>query len=72
MAANIIHWRGELEPESRLALFKELADYFRALVEYPAEVVEQLSDEQYVRDVVEVLFAPASYGNRTSSKIGLR
>jgi hypothetical protein len=48
--------RDELEPASRLVLFRELADHFRALVVYPAEVVEQLSDEQYVRGVVEVLF----------------
>ncbi|HEY4365496.1 MAG TPA: RDD family protein [Bryobacteraceae bacterium] len=49
--------RGELEPGARLTLFRELADYFRGVVAYPAEVVEQLSDEQYVRNVVEVLFA---------------
>jgi hypothetical protein len=48
--------RAELEPGPRLTLFRELADYFRGLVEYPAEAVEQLSDEQYVRNVVEVLF----------------
>jgi uncharacterized RDD family membrane protein YckC len=48
--------RDEIEPEARLALFGEMADYFRGLVEYPAEAVEQLSDEQYVRNVVEILF----------------
>ncbi|HTB14202.1 MAG TPA: RDD family protein [Bryobacteraceae bacterium] len=48
--------RDEIEPQARLALFGDLAGYFRGLVEYPAEVVEQLSDEQYVRNAVEVLF----------------
>jgi uncharacterized RDD family membrane protein YckC len=48
--------RGEIEPQARLALFGEMADHFRGLVEYPAEVVEQLSDEQYVRNVVEILY----------------
>jgi uncharacterized RDD family membrane protein YckC len=48
--------RDEIEPEARLALFGEMADYFRVLVEYPAEVAEQLGDEQYVRNVVEILF----------------
>jgi uncharacterized RDD family membrane protein YckC len=48
--------RDEIEPGARLALFGEMAEYFRGLVEYPAEVVEQLSDEQYVRNVLEVLF----------------
>jgi uncharacterized RDD family membrane protein YckC len=48
--------RGSMEPGSRLALFAELAGHFRELVPYPAEAVEQLSDEQYVRDVVEVCY----------------
>jgi uncharacterized RDD family membrane protein YckC len=48
--------RGEIDPQARLSLFGEMAEYFRALVVYPAEIVEQLSDEQYVRNVVEILF----------------
>src|ERR1035437_6542485 len=52
--------RDEIEPRARLELFGELAEDFRRLVEYPAEVVEQLSDEQYVRNVVEVLFRSRS------------
>lgn len=48
--------RDEIEPKARLKLFEEMARYFREVVEYPAEVVEQLSDEQYVRNVVEILF----------------
>jgi uncharacterized RDD family membrane protein YckC len=57
LAFEAVLRRGELEPSPRLTLFRELADYFRGLVQYPAEAVEQLSDEQYVRNVVEVLFA---------------
>jgi len=48
--------RDEIEPGARLKVFGELAEYFRGLVEYPPQVVEQLSDEQYVRNVVEILF----------------
>ncbi len=48
--------RDELEPEARLELLGEMAQYYKGLVEYPAEVVEQMSDEQYVRNVVEILF----------------
>lgn len=51
--------RDQLDPAARLALFAQLADYFRALVPYPPEIVEQLADEQYVRDVVELLYRPA-------------
>jgi hypothetical protein len=56
--------REEIEPEARLTLFGEMARHFRGVVEYPAEVVEQISDEQYVRDVVEILFG----GGRRSSR----
>jgi hypothetical protein len=52
--------RDEMEPEARLELFGEIARRFKGLVEYPAEVVEQLSDEQYVRNAVEILFRSAS------------
>jgi uncharacterized RDD family membrane protein YckC len=48
--------RNELEPGARLALFGELAAHFRALVPFPAEATEQLSDEQYVRNAVLVLY----------------
>jgi uncharacterized RDD family membrane protein YckC len=48
--------REALDPDSRLALFRDLSSHFKLLVTYPAEIVEQLSDEQYVRDVVEILY----------------
>jgi uncharacterized RDD family membrane protein YckC len=51
--------RDELEPAARLALFAELAAHFRALSPYPPEAVEQLSDEQYVRNVIEVCYKPS-------------
>jgi len=63
--------RDEIEPKARLALFGEMAGYFRGVVEYPAEVVEQLSDEQYVRNVVEVLFRAGKEGVR-SQESGVR
>lgn len=48
--------RESLEPSARLAVYRELTAYFRSLVEFPAEAVENLPDEQYVRNVVEILF----------------
>ena len=50
--------RDQFDAEARLELFAELAGYFRSLVEFPAEAAEQLSDEPYVRNVVEILFQP--------------
>jgi uncharacterized RDD family membrane protein YckC len=48
--------RDELDPSARLEVFAGLADYFRGLVTYPPEVIEQISDEQYTRNVVEILY----------------
>ncbi len=49
--------RDQFEPRARVELFAQLASYFRDFVEFPPEAVEQLSDEQYVRNVAEILFA---------------
>jgi uncharacterized RDD family membrane protein YckC len=51
--------RDELEPQARLQLFDGLAQHFRSLVEFPLEATEQLSGEQYVRNVVEILYRRA-------------
>ena len=48
--------REDFEPASRVELFSELGSHFRSLVTFPQEAVEGLSDEQYVRNVVDVVF----------------
>ena len=45
-----------LDPMERVALFLEIADHFRAKVPFPHEATDGLSDEQYVRNVVDVLY----------------
>jgi uncharacterized RDD family membrane protein YckC len=60
-AAVLIHAirrRGEIEPASRVPLFEELRTYLQRKVAFPAEVVEGVSAEQYVRNAVDVLFRP--------------
>ena len=57
--------RDKIQPAARLVLFREFGEYLRNVVPYPAEIVEQLPDEQYVRNMVDVLFQhnlPASPG----------
>jgi len=56
VALDALLRREELEDAARVELFRELAAVFRGLVEFPAEAVESLSDEQYVRNTVEILF----------------
>lgn len=48
--------RGELTPEARITLFSSLAETFRSYVALPEEVTLGLSDEQLVRNVVDILF----------------
>jgi hypothetical protein len=50
--------RDRLESRARLELFEELAAHFRALVVFPPEAYEGITAEQYVRNVVDVLFRP--------------
>lgn len=48
--------RDDFEPTARIELFAELAAYFRSLVVFPDEASEGISDEQYVRNVVDVVY----------------
>lgn len=60
IALDAVVRRNELEPKARLQLFEELANYFREMAEFPEEITIGLSDEQYVRNVVETLFRRAA------------
>ncbi|MEM6280102.1 MAG: RDD family protein [Verrucomicrobiota bacterium] len=59
LALDAVSRRNELEPENRLELFARIADHFREITEFPDEVTSGLSDEQYVRNVVDTLFRRA-------------
>jgi uncharacterized RDD family membrane protein YckC len=48
--------RDRFEDAARVRLFAELAGHFKGLTPIPAEAVEGVSDEQFVRNVVEVLY----------------
>ncbi len=48
--------RDELDEAARVKLFADLAAHFRALADAPPEVSEGVADEQFVRNVVDVLY----------------
>jgi uncharacterized RDD family membrane protein YckC len=48
--------RDEFEPTDRVNLFDDLAKHFRAKVEFPAEATDGIADEQYLRNVVDVIY----------------
>jgi uncharacterized RDD family membrane protein YckC len=61
-ALDAILRREELDAQPRLELFDHLARHFQNKVEFPAEALDGLSGEQYVRDVVQVLFEASAKG----------
>ena len=48
--------RDQLEAEARVRLFADLARHFQGLTSIPPEAVDGVSDEQFVRNVVDVLY----------------
>jgi uncharacterized RDD family membrane protein YckC len=50
--------RDELDAQARVELFEEIAAHFRSRVEFPSETSEGITDEQYVRNVVDILYRP--------------
>jgi uncharacterized RDD family membrane protein YckC len=54
--------RDEFDPAARVDLFSELASHFRAKVDFPAEATDGVADEQYIRNVVDVLYRTRAEG----------
>ena len=48
--------RDELEPLARIELFTQIAAHFKKIITFPQEVTDGITDEQFVRNVVDVLF----------------
>ena len=48
--------RDTLDPQARVALYQTVVDHFKTIVSFPTEATEGLSDEQYVRNLVDILF----------------
>lgn len=56
VALQAIIRRDSLLPDARVELFEDLAKHFKSLVEFPQEATDGVTDEQYVRNVVDVIF----------------
>ena len=48
--------RNELDPLSRVDLFSQIAAHFKKIIPFPEEVTGGITEEQLVRNVVDVLF----------------
>lgn len=56
VAAQALLRRAEFDPLARVELFAGLAAHFRIMVEFPPEATDGITDEQYLRNVVDVIY----------------
>ncbi len=69
LALQALLRRDDFDPSARLELFTELARHFRAKVTFPAESTDGISDEQFVRNVVDILFRSRLASQRLSAAV---
>lgn len=56
LALQALVRRDDFEPAARVKLFAEMAAHFKSLAHFPPEVLEAMPDEQFIRNVVDILF----------------
>lgn len=56
VALQAVLRRDQLDPDARTDLFAAIAEHIRRLADFPPQAVEGLSDEAYVRNVVDILY----------------
>jgi uncharacterized RDD family membrane protein YckC len=64
VAVQALLRRDEFDAVARVELFADLAAHFRAKADFPPEATDGITDEQYLRNVVDVI-----YRTRTDSRI---
>jgi uncharacterized RDD family membrane protein YckC len=67
IAMQAILRRDELDPLARVELFHDLAEHFRAKVEFPSEATDGITDEQYVRNVLDIVYRSRTGEQRTAA-----
>lgn len=60
LALEALNRREKLAPEARLQLYRDLAEAFRARCPFPETATLGLSDEQYLRNCLDLLFRKGS------------
>lgn len=61
--------RDQLDPAARVSLFGAMAAHLKTLVKFPEEATEGITDERYLRNVVEIILRPGDRnGVRTPAR----
>jgi len=53
---NALLRKKQLSEEARSEVYAELAGYFKKIVDFPQEASDGLSDENYLRNLAEIVF----------------
>jgi uncharacterized RDD family membrane protein YckC len=56
LALQALVRRDEFEPAARIELFSSLASHFQAKSDFPAEATDGIAEEQYLRNIVDVIY----------------
>jgi len=64
IALQAVLRREEFDAGPRITLFKDIAAHFKQIVPFPQEATDGVSHEQYVRNVVDILYRPQSSVHR--------
>ena len=62
IAVRAIAQRDGFDPAARVELFRELAGYFHSLARFPDSAIEGLTDEQFVRSALRVIYSATTTG----------
>ena len=52
--------RDQFEPVERIELFSDLATHFQGKVQFPSEATDGITDEQFLRNIVDVIYRARS------------
>ncbi len=58
IALQAIIRREDLDPVDRMELFANIAQQFKSIIEFPPGELDGVSDEQYVRNILDSLYRP--------------
>jgi len=61
--------RDDFDATARVTLFAALARHCRDLVHFPPEATELIGDEQYVRNIVDILFRKNQTANKSMPQV---
>lgn len=64
IALSALLRRETIDPAARIDLFKSIAGHFKEQVSFPENATFGLSDEQYIRNVADILFQPQAHQRR--------